>query len=342
MAQAGTVEVRKSETRAKKGLLPAIGLFFLAPLVAEFLLGNLPLKLLPALVMLAPTYGGGALLIRESVRRARRGWPSIVLLGLAYGILGEGFATQSLFNPDYLGLNMHLLRPAYIPALKMGAWWTIFVLSLHMIWSISTSIALSEATVPDRAETPWLGRTGLTVTALLFAAGTAAMTIMSYKHDHFVSSPGQFTGAAIACILLVIAAFRLPRRRAATQTGWTPNPWLAGVIALAACSAIQNTPPRWGWWTVAIILVIELSLGAQILRWSQRQGWDQRHKLALASGAALAYGWHAFIEKPVMGGSILSTRIGNALFAGGAVALIVFAARRVVRLDDSNGTPLRD
>ena len=38
---------------------------FVAPLVAEFLLGNLPIKLLPALIVLAPMYGGGALLIRE-------------------------------------------------------------------------------------------------------------------------------------------------------------------------------------------------------------------------------------------------------------------------------------
>ena len=46
-------------------IAPAVGLFFLAPLVAEFLLGNLPIKLLSALIVLAPLYGGGALLIRE-------------------------------------------------------------------------------------------------------------------------------------------------------------------------------------------------------------------------------------------------------------------------------------
>jgi hypothetical protein len=104
---------------------PAIGLFFLAPLVAEFLLGNLPIKLLPALVVLAPMYGGGALLIRETVRRVRRGWPSILLLALAYGILEEAFTTQSLFNPDYLGMHLGLLKPAYIPALGIGGWWTV-------------------------------------------------------------------------------------------------------------------------------------------------------------------------------------------------------------------------
>ena len=47
----------------KRGIWPALGLVFLAPLVAEYLLGNLPIKLLPALIVLAPMYGGGALLM---------------------------------------------------------------------------------------------------------------------------------------------------------------------------------------------------------------------------------------------------------------------------------------
>ena len=92
---------------------PAVGLFFLAPLVAEFLLGNLPITLLPALVLLAPLYGGGALLIREATRRAGRGVPTMLVLGVGYGLLEEGIATQSLFNPHYVGAD--LLSVGYVP-----------------------------------------------------------------------------------------------------------------------------------------------------------------------------------------------------------------------------------
>lgn len=102
-------------TARTTSLASAAGLFFLAPLIAEFLLGNLPVNMLPALVLLAPLYGGGALVIRESVRRTGRGWPSILLLGLAYAIVEEAFATQSLFNPDYLGLKLHFLDAGHIP-----------------------------------------------------------------------------------------------------------------------------------------------------------------------------------------------------------------------------------
>jgi hypothetical protein len=65
----------------KRKISPVITLFFVAPLVAEYLLGDLPLKLLPALIFLAPAHGGGAILIRETARRARRGWPTMLLLG---------------------------------------------------------------------------------------------------------------------------------------------------------------------------------------------------------------------------------------------------------------------
>ena len=156
------------ESKKRRGIWPALGLVFVAPLVAEFLLGNLPIKLLPALIVLAPMYGGGALLIREAVRRTGRGWPSILLLGMAYAIFEEAYTTQSLFNPNYLKLNLGLLTPAYIPSLGISAWWTLWMFMVHGIWSISTPIALVEACVPDRARTPWLGRVGLVVVALCF------------------------------------------------------------------------------------------------------------------------------------------------------------------------------
>src|SRR5271170_3051021 len=187
----------------KKSVLPAIGLFFLAPLIAEFLLGDLPISMLPVILVLAPMYGGGALLIREVVRRAGRGWPSIVVLALAYGIIEEAYTTQSLFNPNYLKLNLHLLQPAYIPALGIGAWWTIFVLTLHTAWSVSTSIALVEAAVPDRAEVPWLGGVGLTVTSLLFALGVFATTRYQLKQDAFRASHAQVITAGLICVALV-------------------------------------------------------------------------------------------------------------------------------------------
>src|ERR1700754_3872680 len=93
-------------------IAPAIGLFFLSPLVGEFLLGNVAIDALPGGLM-APMYGGGAVLVREAARRAGKGWPTIFLLALAYAVIEEGLVCQTLFNPSYFGFN--LLREAYIP-----------------------------------------------------------------------------------------------------------------------------------------------------------------------------------------------------------------------------------
>ncbi|HEU5430731.1 MAG TPA: hypothetical protein VFU81_03660, partial [Thermomicrobiales bacterium] len=158
---------------ALRRIAPAVGLFCLAPLVAEFLLGNISIDQWPSLIVLAPLYGGAAVLIRESVRRAGRGWPSILLLGLAYGIVEEGLVTQSLFNPGYVGAD--LLRVTFVSWLGIGVWWTLFVLTLHTVWSVSVPIALVEALTPRRRTTPWLGPVGLIVAALLFVVGAAAV-----------------------------------------------------------------------------------------------------------------------------------------------------------------------
>jgi hypothetical protein len=316
---------------------PAIGLFLLAPLVAEFLLGNLPITLLGALVVLAPMYGGGALIIREATRRAHRGWPTIVVLALAYAVVEEAFTTQTLFNPDYLKLGLRLLEPAHIPRLGIGGWWTIYVLTLHTVWSVSTSVALAEAAVPDRSTTPWLGPTGLFVTAALFALGLVMTTLITLKDDPFVATISQFGGAALIVLVLVVVAFRLPPLRHAGVPGPVPGPRLVGAVALASGSAFLLVPQGWGWGAVAAYLGLDAIVIAAVARWSSRAAWCGRHRLALAGGAALAYAWHAFPQKPVMSNSPADI-VGNTIFALGTVALIAVAARRQTGLSRGDTT----
>ncbi len=310
---------------------PALALFLIAPLVSEFLLGNLSITVLSALVVLAPMYGGGALLIREACRRTGRGWPSILLLGLAYGVIEEGFATQSLFNPDYLGMRLHLLQPAQLGILGMGAWWTLFVLTLHTVWSIGTSIALTEALVPDRARSAWLGRLGLLLSGAFFVAGAAATAAITYHGDHFIASGPQLSGAALAAVLLVAAAFLRPRRATPEAEGTVPGPWLMGLAGLVSGSAFLLIPPVWGWWAVASYLVLFAAALVAVGGWSRRAAWRGAHELALAAGAACAYGWHAFLQAPVVGAGGAVGRAGNVIFAFGLLVLVAIGAKRAGR-----------
>ena len=314
-----------------KRVAPAIGLFFLAPFISEYLLGDFPLTKIGYLLILGPLYGGGALLIREVVRRSRKGWPTILMLAFAYAVLEEAFTTQTLFNPNYLKLNLHLLDSAYIPALGIGGWWTVFVLTLHTVWSVSTSIALIEACVPDRATTPWLRWPGLTVDSVLFVLAAVASTRFQMKNDSFRATNAQFLVSGIIVILAAVAAFLLPARSAGREPDTAPSPWIVGTIGLVAGSLFLIIPRGWGWGAVAIYLALDLAVITAVTSMSHRAGWNGLHRLALAGGAALAYGWHAFLQNPVDGTTGLTIRVSNAICLLIVFALITYAARRQAR-----------
>jgi len=274
-------------------------------------------------------------LIREVARRTQKGWPAIIVLGMAYAIFEEAFTTQSLFNPNYL--HLHLLRPAYIPSLGISAWWTLWMLNVHPIWSIATPIALIEASVPQRARTPWLGRLGFTITAILFILGAVMSTLMSLKQDPFIASHLQLASAAVVCIALIAAALTLPASRPpATTQGWIPSPLLTGVFALALGSILEVIPSSWSWLAFLSMLICDLLALVVVWRWSRDTGWNLRNQLALAAGAALAYGWHSFFQQPVVPAAVLVVRIGNAVFLLAAVWLIWFAAKRCQALTTLN------
>jgi hypothetical protein len=320
----------------KRKISAVITLLFVAPLVAEYLLGDLPLKLLPALIVLAPAYGGGAVLIRETARRTGRGWPAMLMLGIAYALIGEGLVTQSLFNHDYLKMHMHLLDHAYIPALGIGAWWTLFMLNLHTFWSMGVSIALVEALFPAEAELPWLGLAGDSVVAAVFVLGAAANFGIGFKQNRFVASHTQLLSTAVLSVLLMVSAFLLPARfwiqvrRPRMFGGAVPGPWMTGAVAFALGMSVMYTPPKWGWAAVAALLALDALFLFLVALFSQQTGWNLRHTLSLAAGGALAYGIHALTQRPLLGG-LLWMRISNTVFLAAAVWTVWLAARRVDR-----------
>ncbi|MGA9069238.1 MAG: hypothetical protein WB424_03215 [Terracidiphilus sp.] len=315
---------------SKRNFSAAISLFFVAPFVAEYLLGDLPLKLLTALIVLAPAYGGGAVLIRETARRAGRGWPTMLVLGAAYALIGEGLVSQSLFNPDYMQKHWHLLHFAYIPVLGIGGWWTLLMLNLHAFWSMGLSIALVEALFPDQTKSPWMGLVGDSMVAVIFVLGSSANFYIGFKQNHFVASHAQLVGAAALSGLLIVCAFLIPERRPRMVGGRSPSPWITGSVALVFGMGIIYTPPKWDWAAVGAMLVIDAVFLVMVAIFSRQNGWSALHILSMAVGGTLVYGIHAFTARPLVGG-LLWMRISNTVFLLCAVCLIGLCARRVLR-----------
>ena len=344
-----------SHGKEVRRVAPAIGLYFLAPLVAEFFLGDFPVTMLPLIVPFAAVYGGGALLIREVTRRAGRGWPTMVLLALAYGVLEEGLLTESLFNPDYLGY--HLLAPGFVPALGIAVPWTVFVLTLHTVWSISTPIALVEEATPDRRTTPWLRTPGLVTTAVLFGFGVVFTFGTSYGDGaHFLASPAQLGVTTAVVVALVVVAFRLPRVRAdrpapppmydedLAEAGIpdlrAPGPWAVFATAIVAGVAFMLGRDALPAWPGAVLMLVALAAAVGLtLHWSARPGWGRWQRFALACGALLTYSWHAFTTTPVRAAGAPLVLATHVVFALAALGIVWFGVQRVRRGTDAPRTP---
>ena len=199
---------------------PALTLLLLGPWVAEYLLGSHTVVDLPLVVFLVPMYGGGALLIREVARRTGRGWPTMLLLGLAYGLIEAGLLDQSLFDPGYMEEDFNSIT--HIPWLGASATYTVAFVVGHTVWSIGTPIALVEAWWPSRADRPWLGRLGLGVAAALHLSGSALIRLDHRDTEQFTAATHQQLVAGLGAVALVAAAFLVGRRRPATSGG-TPE-----------------------------------------------------------------------------------------------------------------------
>jgi hypothetical protein len=307
-------------------LAPAIALYFLAPFVAEFLLGDFPLTLIFLILPLSTMYGGGALLIRELVRRTGRGWPTIVLLALAFGVIEEGLLTQSLFNPDYV--DAHLLDDGFVPSLGIAVPWTIFVLTIHTIWSISTPIALVEESTGPRRTQPWLGVPGFIAACTLFLVGSAFTFGVSYADGHFMAHPLQLAVAALVAALLVVIAFRLP---SSSASGVTPRPWIVFGLAMVSGVVLFSEELLPIWVGVALVLIVLALIVVFVVRWSRAAAWGPWHRFALASAALLTYAWHSFFQHPVKGDEATLNLVTHIVFTLVTLLIIGYAHRRVRR-----------
>ena len=146
---------------------PILCLLLLAPFVGEMLSGSSP----PAeyfqvigLSILTALYGGGAVLVREIARRWGKGWITIFLLGMAYGIFEEGLVVRSFFDPTWMDLG---ILDVYGRALGVNWIWSIALTIFHGAISICASILLVELIFPAHKQKPWLKKRGLVIFTIL-------------------------------------------------------------------------------------------------------------------------------------------------------------------------------
>jgi len=166
-------------------------LLLLSPFTAEVLTGATPLPsfINPLnLIILMGLYGLGALLIRESRVILHIGYQGILLIGFAYGIIEEGLAVKSFFNPYWKDIGIF---GSYGRWMGVNWIWTIYLTIFHGVWSILAPILVVEALYPDIMNERWLGRKGLLLALLFFSIDVMILNIAltSYQPSiiHYLS-----------------------------------------------------------------------------------------------------------------------------------------------------------
>jgi hypothetical protein len=266
----------------------------LAPWAAECSWGGFTaVGFVSVVVFLGPLYGGAAVLIRETARRTGGGWPVIVLLAAAFGVLQAGLVDQSMFNPDYLSDTQFADQGAaaqatLVPVLGFSGGQAFSFVSTHVALSICAPIAIVESFVqPGRRLEAWLRGPALAVVGVVYVLGSLLIFADEFGRKKLIASPLQLAVAVLVVLALVGVAMLPRRRRESRRAGRSaPRPMWAGLVALGAHLSADLVP---GWAGVAIHVAAISIAAAVIMAWSRRTGWGQPHVLAAwAAGLLVA------------------------------------------------------
>ncbi len=279
---------------------PALFLFFLAPAIGELLSGSAPpVEFFNPLILLilSALYGSGAVLARELALRWNKRWPTILTLGLAYGIIEEGLLVKSFFDPNWVDLG---ILGTYGRVAGVNWVWSVSLTLYHATVSIASPILLTELLYANRRDEPWIGRRGMIGLSILLAAVVlfGALALAPYRPPFI-----PYLIAIIVTIGLFLLARRLPKRFRPPQSASRLRPlWIGmiGFISMAAFFIGGWALPELGVLPILTIgFLIALALVVlRLLRWVSGEGaWSDIGRLAIASGTLTFFILLAFIAE---------------------------------------------
>lgn len=190
-----------------QSFLPGLILFLIAPFVGEVLPGaRSVLSMLNPLnfIILTTLYGSGAVLIREAAVRWKKGWPTVFLLGLAYGVVEEGIGTQSFANASWAGLSVPAM---YGRALGVNWVWIPQIMLYHSLISISLSILLVGFLFPNMRNTPYISGRTVKVCIIMILLNLAFEMFVLFRYN---AGPVYYLAAMLSIIVLAAIARKAP------------------------------------------------------------------------------------------------------------------------------------
>lgn len=269
---------------------PALVLFIIAPVFGELFSGSSPLNEFVnpfTFITLTLLYGCGAILVRELIIRWDKGWPSLLLLGMAYGIYEEGILVQSFFDPTWMDLGA---LAVYGRVAGLNWVWAEHLILFHALISIAASVTFVEMLFPQRRRDRWVTtRTWWILNWVGFLGIYLTWELLTHYEPGF----GWRLASWLAVFALTGLARLVPSRILTPLDRNVPRPWrfwLAGFLALFGQFFIiyQGADEQAYAFPVAMLLLVlwYLLWLWLILRWSGNgAAWDDRHRVALINGA---------------------------------------------------------
>ena len=266
-----------------------IALVILSPLIGEMLSGSSPpLEFFNPLLfaILLGMYGAGALLIREIVIRWRKGWAAAIALGAAYGIIEEGIAVKSFFDPGWQDLGALAEYGRY---LGVNWVWSVWLTIYHSAISICLPILLVALIFPRLENEPFLGRRGLRAVALVFTVDIALCAVLFTHAQDFFPGVGEYLLAFLAAAVLVVVAMKVPDGVLSPSSA-TPSwrPWrftLLGFVFVLGAFVVAGAAPE-GVHPMFVIVILLLLSAAVLIILMRRIGstGNRLHKAYFAVG----------------------------------------------------------
>jgi hypothetical protein len=191
-------------------MLPALTLMLLAPLIAEVLPGATRIQALFVFPFEVGVWGGGAVLIRETVRRLRLGWFNLLLLAAALSLAEEFLIQQTSFAP----LVIKLKGVEYARALGVNYVYLLWALPYESLFVVFIPIGLAELIFQRRRGEGWLNATGAKAVCLYFLPAsflawftwTHIARTQVFHLDPYTPPLGQIVLAAATIVALIALA----------------------------------------------------------------------------------------------------------------------------------------
>lgn len=270
---------------------PVLVLIVLSPVLGELLSGSAP----PAeffnplgLAFLLALYGGGAVLARDLAFRWRGGWLTLLLLAVAYGVVEEGIACKSFFDPHWGDLGK---LGVYGRMLGVNWVWVALLTAYHAVVSVMTPIALVEMAFPGCRGKRWTSDAVMALIAVLLFASVLLiyLFISKYRPPDAHLAIAILAAVTLGVLARVMAGARRGRSGRPAGAGWFFLVGFLGTVAMFFLGWVMpNTRvPA----SVTLVLMLMLCL---VATWLVREmsgggGWGDRHRFWLVSGVLLFF-----------------------------------------------------